>query len=113
MARKKDREVMEFAAVLAKELPKCSSYEIAELAADLITLGRRLSRLAVTHCNVGLTERDERSEERTEQRARELCEHYGLQAVFSGDPRGATLKIVMPSKISNSWGGEGFCVPGS
>lgn len=31
--------------------------------------------------------------------------------VFNGDPRGAVLKIRVPSGYSDSWGGEGVCVP--
>lgn len=30
---------------------------------------------------------------------------------FGGDPRGACVKIKVPSGRSNDWGGEGVCVP--
>jgi hypothetical protein len=31
--------------------------------------------------------------------------------VFSGDPRGAVLKIKVPSGRTDDWGQEGICVP--
>ena len=31
--------------------------------------------------------------------------------VFSGDPRGATVKLVFPDGHTNDWGKEGYCVP--
>ena len=27
------------------------------------------------------------------------------------DPRGSTVKLILPNKASNSMGGEGWCVP--
>lgn len=35
----------------------------------------------------------------------------GVGALFSGDPRGATFKLVWPDGESNSWGGKGWVVP--
>ncbi len=35
----------------------------------------------------------------------------GYSPVFSGDPRGCTLKIKVPSGYTNDWGKEGLCVP--
>ena len=37
--------------------------------------------------------------------------HGSFKAIFSGDPRGACVKIIVPSGRSDSWGGEGMCVP--
>lgn len=52
-------------------------------------------------------------EAKIEQAVTELCSKFDCKAIFSGDPRGNTLKIEVPSKYSNSWGGEGICVPTS
>jgi hypothetical protein len=30
---------------------------------------------------------------------------------FSGDPRGATVKLILPNGETNDWGKEGWCVP--
>lgn len=47
-----------------------------------------------------------------------LCTKFGLVIdpkqclpVFSGDPRGAVLKIRVPDGYTNDFGGEGICVP--
>lgn len=38
----------------------------------------------------------------------------GVKAVkFSGDPRGATVKLVLTNGRTDDWGGESICVPGS
>lgn len=43
----------------------------------------------------------------------ELCAIFECKAIFSGDPRGNTLKIEVKSGYSNSFGGEGIVVPTS
>jgi hypothetical protein len=44
-----------------------------------------------------------------------ICEGLGagFVPVFNGDPRGATVKIRVPSGRTNDWGGVGICVPTS
>jgi len=32
-------------------------------------------------------------------------------AIFSGDPRGCTVKLEMPNGATNDFGGEGWCIP--
>jgi hypothetical protein len=34
-----------------------------------------------------------------------------IEAKFSGDPRGATVKLKMPDGRYDDWGQEGICVP--
>jgi len=46
-----------------------------------------------------------------EARVRKLCKPLGLEPVFSGDPRGAVLKLKVPSGRTNDWGSSGICVP--
>lgn len=41
----------------------------------------------------------------------QLCKQAGLKPVFSGDPRGAVVKLVVPSGKTNDWGQTGLCVP--
>jgi len=57
--------------------------------------------------------RNEKKEARIEQRLKELCAAFGCAPVFSGDPRGATIKISVPDGFTNDWGKEGICVPTS
>jgi hypothetical protein len=35
----------------------------------------------------------------------------GFTAIMNGDPRGAVLKIAVPSGNTDDWGREGICVP--
>jgi hypothetical protein len=40
-----------------------------------------------------------------------LATRYGLSARLNGDPRGAVVKLAVPSGYTNDWGREGVCVP--
>lgn len=62
----------------------------------------------------------EQKTERIERRIRQLVESIPdtdagpISVVFSGDPRGCTVKLVMPgpyASLHNDWGHEGVCVP--
>ena len=46
-----------------------------------------------------------------EQRVQALCKAHGLTPVFNGDPRGAVLKVKVPSGRTNDGWREGVCVP--
>lgn len=48
---------------------------------------------------------------RARKRIAAACKEHGITADFSGDPRGACVKLNLPSGTYNSWGGKGFCVP--
>src|SRR5574340_189794 len=48
---------------------------------------------------------------RIEAQISEMCRLQNIQAIFQGDPRGATVKLKVPSGRTNDWGGEGICVP--
>ena len=50
-------------------------------------------------------------EARIEARVRVLCQRHGLMPIFDGDPRGAVLKLKVPSGRTNDGGMEGVCVP--
>ncbi len=52
-------------------------------------------------------------QEKIEAAVEKLCSEFDCKAIFSGDPRGNTLKIEVKSGYSNSWGGEGILVPTS
>jgi hypothetical protein len=42
----------------------------------------------------------------------ELASDVGMAGVvFSGDPRGCTVKLVTPDGSTNDWGKEGWCIP--
>lgn len=44
---------------------------------------------------------------------RKICQSFGADVVFQGDPRGCTVKIVVPDGYTNDFGREGICVPTS
>jgi hypothetical protein len=77
------------------------------------------NRLQVIHCNRGLSKAEERKEEQIEARIKALVEELphvdGKPIVpkFGGDPRGFTVKLVMPDGRYDTWGGaeDGFGVP--
>lgn len=50
-------------------------------------------------------------EERLKRRLLTMLKPLGIFPVFSGDPRGAVLKLRMPSGRTNDWGREGVVVP--
>ena len=57
----------------------------------------------------------EKREQQLEKRIRAIVAELGqgFGVVFSGDPRGNTVKIVLPSGRTNDVGREGYCVPTS
>ena len=77
---------------------------------EIMRLAQTHARLAVLDCNRGLTEYEQVKRTRLELRIEEAVGGEG-SVIFSGDPRGATVKVRVLSGRSNSWGGEGICVP--
>ena len=72
-----------------------------------------MQRLAVADCNRGLTPAEQKRDEQCQERIVSRCEPHGIKPNFQGDPRGAVVKLILPSGKWNSWGGAecGFCVP--
>ena len=55
--------------------------------------------------------RSEVRELRAQRRVNALCDPYNIVPEFSGDPRGAVVKLKVPSGFTNDWGRVGVCVP--
>lgn len=55
----------------------------------------------------------EKREAQIERRISELASEIGCKANFGGDPRGYTVKLILPGGEYNTWGGkeEGYGVP--
>lgn len=102
-----------FVAVLAREKTGKSTSEIVDLAGRLIRWGRAHGRLMEAACNYCLSPAQDRQVARLCKRVKVACEPFGIVPVFSGDPRGATVKLKLKSGIADDWGGVGLCVPGS
>jgi hypothetical protein len=115
MTRKEAEARTEFENILLEESKRSSARNAANL---LCRHGRTYARLQEAQCN-GLTPRQEAWAEKREaqltKRITAICEGLGagFAPVFNGDPRGATVKIRVPSGRTNDWGGVGICVPTS
>lgn len=48
---------------------------------------------------------------RAQDRIVALLSPYAVKADFQGDPRGACVKLVVPSGKTDDWGRTGICVP--
>ena|SRR5215469_6686462 len=52
-----------------------------------------------------------RKQQRIETDISMIVHAIGALVHFSGDPRGATVKLKVPDGYTNDFGGEGICVP--
>lgn len=74
----------------------------------LLKAARSLHSLAEAECNYTLSKWQETRKQNLQVRVREILETVGYtgQVRFNGDPRGAAVKIDLPTKRSNNWGGD-------
>lgn len=105
MAKRTQAEISEFIDAVQAEIPTATAADLAELC----RLARRHGKLQEKACN---EEVPENHDAKCEADITALCAKIGLtRVIFGGDPRGYTVKVVLPSGRSNSWGGEGWGVP--
>ena len=109
MSKVKDRE--EFVSILTRENPDDAPYCVIRIARDLMRLTATHDRLCVQDCNVGLTKPETAKRERVESKIRELAHDLNAGVLFQYDPRGATVKLTVPSGKTNDWGQTAICVP--
>ena len=100
------KEKMEFVFIMAKH----SEATLHDL--------QRLLRFAATHqrictdeCNRELSEREQAKKIRVQRKILALCTSAKVEARFSGDPRGCTVKLRLPDGTYNNWDGETVGVP--
>ena len=110
------KERMQFTAVLAREYPQHADIDL--VAQRLMSLGQTYGRIQESYCNDDLRGTAERKREEKEQsierEVKGLCDTLpGCMPIFGGDPRGATIKLKVPSGYTDDWGKVGVCVPGS
>ena len=110
------RDKMEFAAALALHLPSLPERTInptsaVSFAERIMHLGTSYKRFAEAHCNRELTPAEQRKWLHIANRIAKLCSEWGIQPRIQNDPRGCTVKLVVPSGYTNDWGKEGICVP--
>lgn len=109
-------EKLEFVAIMQAEYPKSPPHFTMRLCQKLMAHGATANRLAVTMCNHDLTHLEERCQEQLPRRVADTLAEFklkGIKAKIGGDPRGCTLKLVLPSRRTNDFGQEGICVPGA
>lgn len=115
MSYAKDRK--EFIDVLQEEYKHRKPAEVQALARALMTRASTSERYAVMLSSVEMTaaaqERMEQADAKNDAAIEALCKEWGLVPVFSGDPRGYTVKVILPSGRYNTWGGKecGWGVP--
>jgi hypothetical protein len=100
-------EVLEFACLMAREFPNARASDL-----DLLMrLAKRHGKLAERECNVG--DVSDKTWERLEAKIRAVCAEIGCEVKLGGDPRGYTVKVIVPSGRYNTWGGaeDGWGVP--
>lgn len=129
------REHDEFIAIMTKELAGHATSEVVSLCRKLGRMSKRHARLQEALCNgdwpadngvrptvecplcgmgwaTGTVHKTKGCKDcRLEADIRKTLEPYGIEPIFSGDPRGCTVKLKMPSGTTNDWGREGVCVP--
>jgi hypothetical protein len=83
------------------------------LARLILRNAATIQRIATNACNGELRPGQEEQGEQAALRIIEACKPWGIKPKFSGDPRGACVKLLLPSGRWNSFGGEkeGYCVP--
>jgi hypothetical protein len=108
------KQKYEFVARLARELPKMPVHQVVALAQKLMSQGSRYGGLAEAFCN-GYVVQDEYEArtERIEQRVAKLLEGTGIVVDYQNDPRGVTVRLKFKSGVSNTFGNDGWAVPGS
>lgn len=107
-----NRERMEFAAALARNRPSDNAVAVVSLCRDLMRYGATLRRLAKKQCNDATWgPADEARERRLLLVVARNVTPWRL--IHQGDPRGYTLRIVLPNGERNTMHDEGWGVPGS
>ena len=115
MTRRSRKDEMEFIGILRAELPNVEWREVEQFARLLMRHSATHQRMAEEECCVEMSERQaawhEKRTQQVEARITVLCTPYGIVPDFQGDPRGATVKLKVPSGRTNDWGQTGICVP--
>lgn len=107
------KERDEFVATLAREFPQVKLEDLTHMAATLMRLARIHGRICLAECNGKMSSHDACVQvgqiEREIERA--IKDLPGVGVEFEGDPRGYTVRLLLPSKRSNSLSGIGWGIP--
>ncbi len=107
--------------------PKVTGTEIRALLNSLHRYEVTLHRISENECNghgrlkteyrdgkmyqyevedVEWTARDEKKEKSIQSKVIELLKPYKIEVQFNGDPRGGSIRMLLPDHSSNGWDGE-------
>ena len=111
----KTAELAAYVAAIAQNTTGIHPDIIAQHALKLRRLATRHAWFCLQACNRGLTDKEEAAQDKLE---RQMSDHVidnfpGVQIGFQNDPRGATVKLILPDGRSNSFVGGYWCVPTS
>jgi hypothetical protein len=119
MSYQKDRD--EFIGVIVEEIAKRKGGQLHQggvgiavaLARLILRNAATIQRIAVDQCNDPSTPTQDKAKSAARRRISEACKPWGIKPNFQGDPRGAVVKLILPSGRWNSFGGQedGYCVP--
>jgi hypothetical protein len=107
------RDMVEFVCAVERELresnPTLAEWAVVKRLLRLCELNNALHALAEAACNYGLTERQEKRQAKLEEEVRQIVKTFGtgFGVIFNGDPRGITVRLVLPSGRTNAWQGVG------
>ena len=105
MSNRRERD--EFVALMTREYP--DNRNLLTLLENLMRLSRHHCHLQESACNMPVPEGHDAA---CENRIIAACNQLsGCVPIFSGDPRGCTVKLRVPSGRRNDFGQEGVCVP--
>lgn len=130
MSQQRERE--DFLIRLVREFPARPAHEVQRIARLLLRHAKTHHRIAEALCNGALEAGGpglpidyvnrrqaehaawcEKRSAQLERRIAEVCAELGCSVSFSGDPRGYTVRLHLPSARGNTWGGDtyGWGVP--
>ncbi len=114
MSYKTDRA--EFTATIIAEItaqPGGDTATARKVATRILNDAHTLQQIAIRACNGTLEAFDATNDKAAENRILRACKPWGIRPDFNGDPRGAVVKLRLPSGKWNSFGGpeDGYCVP--
>lgn len=89
--------------VTASKIPPTKAIE---LATELWKLAPESARLATASCNRELTDAEKERDAEMDARVVAIGVQLGLKAYRQDDPRGWTIRVVVPPELADNWDGE-------
>jgi hypothetical protein len=105
----KERDL--FMIALGRECKALAPYSIRTLAVKIMAHSKAYHRLYTDEtCNRPLSEQEKQRKLSAANRLLALCGPENIGVILGGDPRGCTVRLMLPSGASNDLEGK-YCVP--